>query len=68
MTENGEGKGRKINGRAATANLVRDGWRELKQKYLQKESAIKKMFNHATSPKSLAPVIHAFWKSCIHTP
>ncbi len=23
---------------------------------------------HATSPKSLAPVIHAFRKSCIHTP
>jgi hypothetical protein len=30
MTENGGGKERKINGRAATANQVRDGWKELK--------------------------------------
>ncbi len=32
---------RKINSGPATANQVRDGWKELKQKYLQKESAIK---------------------------
>jgi hypothetical protein len=41
MTENGWGKERKINGGSATANQVRDGWKELKQKYLQTESAIK---------------------------
>ncbi len=60
---NGGGKERKINGGAATAHQVRDGRKELKQKYLQKDSAIV----HATSPKSLAPLIHAFRKSCIHT-
>ncbi len=32
MTENGGGKGRKINDRAATANQARDGCKE-KQKY-----------------------------------
>jgi hypothetical protein len=42
MTENGLGKERKINGGPATANQVRDGWKELKQKYLQTESAIKR--------------------------
>jgi hypothetical protein len=26
-----------------------------------------KIFYHATSPQSLVPDIHAFWKSCIHT-
>jgi hypothetical protein len=41
MMENGWGKERKINGGPATANQVRDGWKELKQKYLQTESAIK---------------------------
>jgi hypothetical protein len=40
MTENGWGKERKINGGPAMANQVRDGRKELKQKYLQKESAI----------------------------
>jgi hypothetical protein len=30
-----------INGRPAMVNQVRDGWKELKQKYLQTESAIK---------------------------
>jgi hypothetical protein len=35
ITENGRGKERKINGRPAMANQVRDGWKELKQKYLQ---------------------------------
>jgi hypothetical protein len=30
MTENGGGKERKINGGVATANQVRDGWKELK--------------------------------------
>jgi hypothetical protein len=52
MTENGWDKERKINGRLAMANQVRDGWKELKLKYLQTESAIK-TFNHATSPNSL---------------
>jgi hypothetical protein len=41
MTENGGGKERKIYGGATTAIQVRDGWKELKQKYLQKESALK---------------------------
>ncbi len=41
MTENGWGNERKINGGPAMANQVRDEWKELKQKYLQKESAIK---------------------------
>ncbi len=41
MTENGGGKERKINGGTAMANQVRDGWKELKQKYLQIESSIK---------------------------
>ncbi len=40
-TENGGGKERKINGGAATANQVRDGQKKLKQKYFQKDSAIK---------------------------
>jgi hypothetical protein len=41
MAENGLGKERKINGGLATANQVRDGWKELKQKYFQTESTIK---------------------------
>jgi hypothetical protein len=44
MTENGGGKERKINGGSATANQVRDRSKELKQKCLQTESAIKKLF------------------------
>jgi hypothetical protein len=44
MTENGGGNEKKINGRMATANQVRDGWKELKQKYLQKEGIEKKTF------------------------
>ena len=36
---------------ALASNQVRDEWKKLKQKYLQKEIAIKKSFNHATSPK-----------------
>jgi hypothetical protein len=67
MTENGGGQERKINDRPATANQVRDGWKELKYKCSQIESAMKK-FNQATSPKSLSPDIDAFRKSCIHTP
>jgi hypothetical protein len=43
MTENGWGKERKINGGPATANQVRDEWKELKQKYLQTESALKSL-------------------------
>ncbi len=45
MTENEGAKERKINGGAATANQVRDGWKELKFKYLQKDSAIKNYLN-----------------------
>jgi hypothetical protein len=41
MTENGGGKEKKINGRPAAANQVRDGWKQLKHNYLQTESAIK---------------------------
>ncbi len=41
--------------------------KKLIQKILQKESAMKNIFNHAASSKSLATDIHAFWKSCIHT-
>jgi hypothetical protein len=41
MTEKGGGKEKKINGGPATANHVRDGWKEVKYKYLQRESAIK---------------------------
>jgi hypothetical protein len=37
-------------------------------KVFAKKERYKKLFKHATSPKSLAPVIHAFRKSCIHTP
>ncbi len=37
-------------------------------KEFAKRERYKKLFKHATSPKSLAPVIHAFRKSCIHTP
>ncbi len=40
---------------------------KLIQKFLQKESAMKNIFNHAASSKRLATDIHAFWKSCIHT-
>jgi hypothetical protein len=41
MMENGGGKERKINCWPPTANQVRDGWKDLKQKCLQTESAIK---------------------------
>jgi hypothetical protein len=41
MMGNGWGKERKINGASATANQVRDGWKELKQKCSQTESAVK---------------------------
>jgi hypothetical protein len=36
-------------------------------KEFAKRERYKKLFKHATSPKSLAPVMHAFRKSCIHT-
>jgi hypothetical protein len=44
MTENGGSKERKIKGGPAMTNQVRDGWKELKHKYLQIESAIKVNF------------------------
>jgi hypothetical protein len=40
MTENGGGKERKIKGGPTTANQVRDGWKDLKQKCSETESAI----------------------------
>ncbi len=45
MTENGGSKERKINGGPTMANQVRDGWKDLKQKCWETESAIK-MFDH----------------------
>jgi hypothetical protein len=36
-------------------------------KVFAKRKRYKKLFKHAISPKSLAPVIDAFRKSCIHT-
>jgi hypothetical protein len=36
-------------------------------KEFEKRERYKKLFKHATSPKSLAPVNYAFRKSCIHT-
>jgi hypothetical protein len=44
MTENGRGKERKIKGGLAMANQVRDGWKQLRHKYLQTKSAKKKNF------------------------
>jgi hypothetical protein len=38
MTEHGWGKERKINGRLATGNQVRDGWKELNQKYFKQRA------------------------------
>ncbi len=43
VTENWGGKERTLNGGSATANQVRDRWKELKQKCSQTESAIKKL-------------------------
>jgi hypothetical protein len=43
MTEKGWGKERKKNDGSATANQVRDGYKELKQKCSQTERAIKKL-------------------------
>jgi hypothetical protein len=43
MTENGGGKERKINGGPATANQVRDGWKELKHKYFANRECYKKL-------------------------
>jgi hypothetical protein len=40
MMENGRGKERKIIGRPAAANQVREGWKELKHRYSQIEGAI----------------------------
>jgi hypothetical protein len=45
MTKNGGGKERKINGGPTPANQVRDGWKDLKQKCLQKDSAIKNVLS-----------------------
>jgi hypothetical protein len=49
MTENGGGKERKINGGPPTANQVRDGWKDLKQKCSQTESAIKNVLSRILS-------------------
>jgi hypothetical protein len=37
-------------------------------KVFAKREHYKKHFDHATSPKSLEPIIHVFRKSFIHTP
>jgi hypothetical protein len=68
MTEYGGGKERKMNGEAPMANQVRDGKmvERAEVKVFAKRQLYKKLFKHSTSPKSLAPVIDAFWKSCIH--
>ena len=51
---------------ALASNQVRDEWKKL-QKVFAKIECYKKRFNHATSPKSLAQVIHAFRKLSGHT-
>jgi hypothetical protein len=62
MTENGGGKERKINSESG------ERWAERAEvKVFAKRQRHKKLFKHATSPKSLAPVIDAFRKSCIYT-
>ncbi len=66
MAETGGGKESKIDVRSATAYQVKDGGKRLEKKLLQIESMIK-IFNHAPSPKSVAPDIHAFQKLCLHT-
>jgi hypothetical protein len=48
------GKERKINGGPAMVNQVRDGWKELKQKYLQKESAIQMFLSRNLSEERSA--------------
>ena len=48
------------------SNQVRDEWKKL-QKVFAKIECYKKRFNHATSPKSLAQVIHTFRKLSGHT-
>jgi hypothetical protein len=70
ITENGRGKERKINGGPATANQVRDGWKELKQKYLQTDRAIRTILSQNLSEEPTAsysripeiirtPLVHA---------
>jgi hypothetical protein len=54
MTENGGGKERKINSGLAMANQVRDGRKQLKQKYLQTEIAIKNFLSHNLSKEPIA--------------
>jgi hypothetical protein len=54
MTENGGGLERKINGGPATANQVRDGWKELKYKCWQLESAIKNVLSGNLSKEPVA--------------
>ncbi len=56
------GKARKMRGRLATVNQVRDGGKELRQNILQLESAIK-IFNHRTSQPNFALIIEVFWIS-----
>jgi hypothetical protein len=46
---------RKMNGEPATADQAKDGEKGLKQKFLQRESAMKKVFFHATSLTGVAP-------------
>jgi hypothetical protein len=46
---------KKINGRSATADQLRNEENELKQNLLPMKSAKKKIFNHRISPTSVAP-------------
>jgi hypothetical protein len=59
------GKARKMRGRLATVNQVRDGGKELRQKLLQLESAMQ-IFYHRTSQPNLALIIEVFWISSKH--
>jgi hypothetical protein len=68
MTENGGGKERKKDKRRSAYGKSGEIWAErAKVKVFAKRQCYKTLFKHATSPKSLAPAIHAFRKSCIHT-
>ncbi len=65
--ENGWGKGKKMNGGPATADLVageRGGGPEAKQ---SAKGLSLKYFIHATSPCNIAPNIHIVWVKCQFT-
>jgi hypothetical protein len=68
MTENGGGVRRERKRRSSHGESGERWVERAEVKEFAKRERYKKLFKHATSPKSLAPVIHAFRKSCIHTP